>query len=401
MSIWDWLFNPAGLTPHGFCLTWAPGLIGLHAGSDAVIGLSYLSIPLAMSAFAIQRRDLEYGWVVYLFVAFIVACGATHLFSILTLWVPSYGVEGLVKLLTALLSVATAAILWPLLPKLVALPSPAELARLNRELSANVEQLDQTAALLRASEARGRAANAELERRVASQTAELRAANIQLTEALAQQEIVVQERTTALEQRDVLLREVYHRVKNNLQVIDGLLVMQAAQLTDPESRNALRGLRSRVHALGLVHHQLMNSANLKTFDIAPFLEELSGNILDGAATDGVRLDVRAMPLEVGLDFAIPLGLLVTELVTNALKHAFPDGTGTIDVSLRRGADGEVALIVSDNGIGMQAGAANAGHKPGIGSTIIDGLVAQLKGTMTMGSDHGTTTEIRIAAPVLS
>ena len=85
MSIWDWLTNPAGLTPHGFCLSWAPGLIELHAISDAIVGLSYFSIPLALAAFINRRRDLQYGWVAYLFVAFIMACGTTHLFSILTL----------------------------------------------------------------------------------------------------------------------------------------------------------------------------------------------------------------------------------------------------------------------------------------------------------------------------
>jgi hypothetical protein len=108
MSIWDWLLNPTGLTPHGFCLSWAPGLMSLHAGSDVVIGLSYFSIPLAIAAFVRRRPDLEYGWVAYLFVAFILACGTTHLLAILTLWVPAYGVEGLIKLATAVLSVATA-----------------------------------------------------------------------------------------------------------------------------------------------------------------------------------------------------------------------------------------------------------------------------------------------------
>src|SRR6201996_5455532 len=96
MSISEWLFNPSGLTPHGFCLLWAPGLIFLHAASDAVIGLAYFSIPLALASFSAQRKDLEYGWVAYLFVAFILACGMTHLMSILTLWVPAYGIEGII-----------------------------------------------------------------------------------------------------------------------------------------------------------------------------------------------------------------------------------------------------------------------------------------------------------------
>jgi two-component sensor histidine kinase len=388
MSIWDWLTNPAGLTPHGFCLSWAPGLIELHAASDAIVGLSYFSIPLALAAFINQRRDLQYGWVAYLFIAFIMACGTTHLFSILTLWVPAYGFEGLVKLLTAVLSVATAMILWQLLPKLVALPSPAQLANLNRELSETVSGQTKTAALLRITEAKVRAANTDLERRVAEQTAELRAANAQLTEALA-------ERTAALDQRDVLLREVYHRVKNNLQIVDSLLMMQASEL-DETAKIAIKGLRNRIHALGLVHHQLMNSANLKTFDIEPFLKELSENLVSGAG-DNVQVSVRAIPLETGLDFAIPLGLLVTELVTNSLKHAFPEGQGTISVELEHDdAEGGVRLVVRDNGRGQPIETPQP--RRGLGATIIKGLVRQLRGSIALSNDHGARTEIHVPVP---
>ena len=345
MSFWDWLFNPSGLTPHGFCLSWAPGLVAIHAGSDAVIGLAYFSIPLAIAAFVRQRPDIKYGWVAYLFVAFILACGTTHLMSILTLWAPVYGVEGVIKLVTAVLSIATAAILWPLIPRAAALPSAAE-----------------------------------LERRVAERTAEL---------------------TAALAQRDLLLREVYHRVKNNLQTVDGLMVMQARQLTDPEARLALQGLRDRVYALGLVHQQLMGSQNLKTFDIAPFLRELSANIIHAGASQDVALSVQAVPQEVGLDVAIPLGLLMTELVTNSLKHAFPDGKGDIDVSLDRDAEGMLVLVVSDSGQGYAQDESRA-PKASVGSNIIAGLVAQLKGTIMVESQPGRTrTQIRVAAPVLS
>ncbi len=186
MSIWDWLLNPAGLTAHGFCLSWAPGLVALHAGSDAAVGLAYLSIPLALGNFIHRRPDLKYGWVAYLFVAFILACGATHLFSILTLWVPAYGVEGLVKLLTAVLSIATATILWTLLPKAIALPSATQLAEANSRLAATIVGQQQTAALLRESEDQVRKSNSELERRVAERTSQLTAANARLTDVLAE-----------------------------------------------------------------------------------------------------------------------------------------------------------------------------------------------------------------------
>jgi two-component sensor histidine kinase len=325
--------------------------------------------------------------VIYAFVAFILACGATHFFSIVTLWVPAYGMEGLVKLATAVLSIATAVILWPLIPRIVALPSPAQLAELNAGLSKSVAERDRTVALLRTSEEHVRAANIELERRVAERTADLAR--------------VVDQRTTALNQRDLLLREVYHRVKNNLQIVDSLLEMQAEELKDPDAKRALLSLRGRVWALGLVHQQLMGSADLKTFDVVPFLQELLKQVLIAGGNDGVTLTVEAHPLDVGLDFAVPLGLVVNELVTNSLKHAFPEGTGNVAVVLKPDVGGEVVLIVADDGKG-KAGSSMSDHSGrGLGLSLVEGFVAQLEGTMSVRRDNGTRTEIRTAAPINS
>jgi PAS domain S-box-containing protein len=225
----------------------------------------------------------------------------------------------------------------------------------------------------------------------------LHKAQMDLLAAKRDLEQVVIERTKALAERSLLLREVYHRVKNNLQVVDGLLMMQGQKFQDPQGRQVLMDLRSRVFALGLVHQQLMGSSNLKTFDIAPFLRELLDNILVGAAHDTIRLTVEACPLEVGLDFAAPLGLLVTEIVTNSLKHAFPDGSGDVSVILRPGGHQEVVLIVSDNGQGLSVGPRpSAGG--GMGTTIIKSLVAQLEGAMIVRQNPGTTTEIRLPLP---
>ncbi len=226
-------------------------------------------------------------------------------------------------------------------------------------------------------------------------------AQTDLLEAKQALEKVVEERTAALDQRNLLLREVYHRVKNNLQIVDGLLMLQAHKIEDPLAKQALLGLRSRIFALGLVHQQLMGSADLKTFDVAPFLRELSANILEGGADDMVKLFVDAHQLDVGLDFAVPMGLLVTELVTNSMKHAFPNGAGNISVILRPDGDGHVVLIVSDDGIVQSANATIEQSKTGLGAGIVKSLVAQLNGTMTIGSGPGTTTEIRTPMPTPS
>jgi signal transduction histidine kinase len=148
------LLDPSGLTPHGFCLLWEPGLIWLHAASDALIGVAYYSIPLALVHFVRRRRDIAFGWVFWLFAAFILACGTTHFMAVLTLWQPAYWLDGLIKVATAVLSVATAIVLWPLIPRALALPSPEALRRVNVELARQIAERDQAEEALRMSEAR-------------------------------------------------------------------------------------------------------------------------------------------------------------------------------------------------------------------------------------------------------
>jgi signal transduction histidine kinase len=133
-------FDSTQLAPHGLCLLWRPELIWLHVLSDSFIALAYFSIPIVLSVFISKRPDFGFGWVICAFVVFITACGATHLFGIWTLWFPDYAAEGAVKGITALASVATAIGLWPLLPKVLALPSPQQLRLANAALIGEIEQ---------------------------------------------------------------------------------------------------------------------------------------------------------------------------------------------------------------------------------------------------------------------
>lgn len=220
------------------------------------------------------------------------------------------------------------------------------------------------------------------------------AAREALSEANTQLEQLVAERTAALEQRDLLLREVYHRVKNNLQVVDGLLLMRARQLGDPSARAAMEELRKRIFALGLVHHQLMGSKDLKTFDAGVFLTELVAHLrID--APENVTLALDVAPLAVDLDFAVPLGLLITELATNALKHAFPSGSGEIDVTLGASEDGEVVLRVADNGVGLPPDFQKQRRS---GLSIVDGLVRQLGGRIEAIQTKGVCWEAHLPTP---
>jgi PAS domain S-box-containing protein len=123
----SWLFDPSGLTPHGFCLLWEPWLIWTYAAADVLIGISYLTIPIALGVIARKRHDLMFRSVFLLFGVFITLCGLSHFLDVLTLWVPAYGLEALIKSGTAITSAITAAVLWRLLPDVLTLPSHGQM----------------------------------------------------------------------------------------------------------------------------------------------------------------------------------------------------------------------------------------------------------------------------------
>ncbi len=148
------MFDIENLTPHGFCLAWDPGLIWLQAGSDLLIALAYYSIPFALLRFSMLRRDLAFPWIFRLFALFILACGTTHVFGVLTLWFPFYWADGLIKLVTAVLSVMTAVVLWPLLPRALSIPSQQQLQVLDARLSEEVAERRAVEARLRSLYAR-------------------------------------------------------------------------------------------------------------------------------------------------------------------------------------------------------------------------------------------------------
>jgi len=164
--------------PHGHCYLWQPELVGLHLLSDALIALAYYSIPLLLIYFVQQREDVPFPKIFLLFSAFIICCGTTHVFAIWTLWHPVYWLSGLAKAITAVISLFTASELAPLIPKLLALPSPAQLEATNRELEKQIIERSQAEVALQK-------LNSELEIRVAERTIELKQANWQLQDEMA------------------------------------------------------------------------------------------------------------------------------------------------------------------------------------------------------------------------
>ncbi len=161
-----WLFSPEGFMPHGHCYLWTPGILRLHVLSDALIALSYYSIPITLAWFVRKRRDVDFRAIFVCFAVFILACGTTHLLEIWNVWHASYWLSGGMKAVTAAASLPTAYLLTRLLPRALALPSPSALQRVN-------ESLHEEIAARRVAEERLQEANALLEQRVAERTAEL------------------------------------------------------------------------------------------------------------------------------------------------------------------------------------------------------------------------------------
>jgi signal transduction histidine kinase len=137
----EWLFGASGLAPHGYCLLWEPSLIWLYAISDTAIAVAYFTIPLALVIVGKRRSDLVFRPLLWLFAAFILLCGTTHWLDLLTLWTPLYGLQGLVKAATAIVSIVTAIALWLALPSFLTLPSATQLRQANAALLASEERL--------------------------------------------------------------------------------------------------------------------------------------------------------------------------------------------------------------------------------------------------------------------
>ena len=145
----NWLVSIDNYIPHGYCLSWSPQLIAINVISDLLIFASYFSIPVALTYFAYRRTDFTHRWLLWLFSAFILTCGLTHLMGAVVLWQPWYGVDAMLKMITAVMSVATAVAIWPLIPKALGIPNPLHLERINRLLEDEIVQRQRVEAELR------------------------------------------------------------------------------------------------------------------------------------------------------------------------------------------------------------------------------------------------------------
>ena len=199
---------------------------------------------------------------------------------------------------------------------------------------------------------------------------------------------------SALREKEVLLREIHHRVKNNMQVITSLLNLQASQTADPAARAMLEESRQRVRSIALIHEKLYRTASLADVDFGAYLKSVADELLRTFGRPEITcvLDLEPLRLEIGR--AIPAGLIVNELLTNTLRHAFPPGTkGTARVRLHATGEGMAELTVQDDGVGFPPGKDIASATT-IGLAIVRTLVEQMQGTLVLGEGRGTTITIR-------
>lgn len=640
MELLNNFFFPQQYIPHGHCYLWQPQLVGLHIVSDVLIGLAYYSIPIILVYFVHKREDLPFNWIFLLFSTFIIACGTTHIIEVWTLWHPIYWVSGLIKAITAIVSVYTAIELVPLVPKALALPSPAKLEAANAQLAKEIAERKRTEAVLRESEQRWQLAlrgnndgiwdwnlttnevffsprwkemlgyqedeishnldeiinrihpndffrvkkavkshfdkltpfymneyrvlckdgsykwildrgqalwdkNGKVVRMVGSQTdiTERKKAEENLNQLLDSLENIVAERTAeltrintslqveiterqrieealreseqqfratfqqaavgiahvgidgrwllvnqrfcdivgytfeelqlltfqditypddlkadlnyieqilagdihtytlekryfcknnsllwinltvslvrdsfgnpkyfisviedisdrqrsqeqiraSLREKEVLLKEIYHRVKNNFQVISSLLSLQSEYIKDKDDMQIFQQSQQRIASMALVHEKMYQSGDLSRINFREYVQELvaslytSYKVYDGTITLHINIDEDIL---LGLDTAIPCGLIIHELVSNSLKYAFPESrNGEINIAISEMANNRIALTVSDNGIGLPSNF-NFTETASLGWQLVEALASQLTGDITIKSDIG-------------
>jgi two-component system, sensor histidine kinase PdtaS len=194
-----------------------------------------------------------------------------------------------------------------------------------------------------------------------------------------------------LREKEWLVREIHHRVKNNLQTTIGLLHMQSSYLTNEQALTAIRSSQHRLQAMSLIHQRLYQSEDMTNVEMSSYITELIVFLKESyRGIDNIYFDLQIDPVELDISLAIPLGLIVNEAITNAIKYAFPDGRpGMVSVSLQVAGGEDYNLRIADNGIGLPAHADQITGKGSLGLDLMRGLTDQVQGNFHIQSQAGT------------
>lgn len=396
-------FNSPAFMPHGHCYFWNPLLLGLHTISDIIIAISYYSIPLALAIFVHKRQDLQFKGIFLLFSTFIFACGTTHWMDILTTWKPYYWFEGFIKFLTAIVSLFTAFVLWPLIPKAVKLPSPAQLEKANEDLKDEILQRE-------AREQEIAALNQNLEKRIQERTQEL--------------EVRTQEAEVANEAKSRFLAAVSHELRTPLNAIIGfadLLQEDVATLSPEEQVKDLKRISTAAHHLltlinGILDLSKMASQELQVyfepFEVRPVLKTITEMVVPLAEKNHNTTQIE---IELPEDFSLNsdaqrLQQILLNLLSNAHKFTHQ---GQVFLRLKL-TDQHLQIEVQDNGIGMSEESvkhifeafyqadnsySRAYQGTGLGLSLVHHMVELLQGQIEVKSSLQQGSLFRVLLPL--
>ena len=220
--------------------------------------------------------------------------------------------------------------------------------------------------------------------------------NKELKEQIEERSKIEKQLKNFLREKETLLKEIHHRVKNNLFVVSNLLEFQADYLDDPKLTQALEDSRNRIYSMALIHQQLYRSTNLRQIDFSAYLEELVENLVESynGGEDRVEFHFKGEPILLNIETANPCGLIVNELISNVFKHAFAKGrSGRVWLGIHRRRSGEITLSVKDDGAGFPEGV-NFRQVNSLGMELICTLSEQLEGTIEMKRRKGTLFTLR-------
>lgn len=329
--MFDFLFSDGGFSPHGYCLAWNTPLLYTHIFADLLIAVSYFSIPAVILVFLRRRKDASLHGPAMLFVTFITACGLTHLFGVLTMFEPWYGLQGLMKVFTAVVSFVTALVLWKILPETLKIPAPGQLLRALNEKEREFEEHQRTTAEL---------ARHKLE--IARKLEEVQAANNELNEFAyaASHDLKSPANTLSLWLAD-FKEDHYDKLEE-------------------EDRESIEEVTRIVERMRVLVEDILSYSRVVNTDLSDREMVDLQAIFEGAASDmkadieaaGATLDIDVLPKIRG--YPIMLRVLANNLLSNAIKFRSLDRPLRISISARLTSNTPCAYTLSfkDNGIGI-------------------------------------------------
>ena len=371
-QVLDRSLNLVAFIPHGHCYLWQPGLVWLHNASDSIIALSYYSIPGTLIYFVNKCKDLPFDWVFLLFGAFIILCGSGHLMEIWTLWHPDYWQAGLLKAATALVSVGTAITLVPLVPKALALPSPAQLEVANQALAVEIGERKKAEEFVRN-------LNITLEERVKERTQELAIANRELLAEITdrkQAQTTLQAYTVKLEKSNQDLQDfafvASHDLQEPLRKIQAFgdrLQSKFGDKLGDQGKDFLNRMQSAAKRMQVLIEDLLSLSRV-TSKAQPFASVDLANVVAGVLSD-LETRIERTQGQVTISGKLSNGelsngelptikadssqlrQLFQNLIGNALKFHQPGIPPEVVISAQIMSNGYCEIRVADNGIGFE------------------------------------------------